>query len=353
MRNERRRLLYKRTVLLLAALLLVLPPVACMAAEGPGEKDGLSGYGKLSVQGTRLCAEDGSPIVLRGISSHGLAWFPEYTSYPSLKTLREYGANVFRVAVYPAQNDGYLEEPELNRKLLYAAIENALAADMYVIVDWHVLQDKNPLKHKDKAKEFFKDIAERYRQEPGILYEICNEPNGSTSYADIKQYAKEVIPVIRKYAADAVVLVGTPKFCTTLEDAIKDPLPFENIMYTYHYYSDVSDCRYARSQITKALDSGIPVFASEWGYKVESKTLDRDTESLDLFLDFLGERGISWVNWALSNKKESYSFISPKSKALSGWTEEELTPSGKYVVARLKERPDAGAAGKVQEEGSS
>ena len=31
--------MYKRTVLLLAALLLVLPPVACMAAEGPEEKE--------------------------------------------------------------------------------------------------------------------------------------------------------------------------------------------------------------------------------------------------------------------------------------------------------------------------
>lgn len=335
MKKPKRARLYKIMILVLA-LLLVLPPASCAEVEPEGRKDSLSDYGQLSVQGTQLCAEDGTPVTLRGISSHGLTWFPEYTNYASLKTLRDYGANVFRVAVYPAQNDGYLEEPELNKKLLYAAIENALAADMYTIVDWHVLQDKNPKKNVEKAKVFFKEVAKRYQNEPGIIYEICNEPNGSTSYRDIADYARAVIPIIRKYSPDAVILVGTPKFCTTLEDAIKNPLPYENVMYTYHYYSDVSDCRYAQIQISKALENDIPVFVSEWGYKVESKTVKEDTEALDEFLDFLEERGISWVNWALSNKNESYSFLNPKETALSGWTIDQLSRSGQYVVERLK-----------------
>ena len=339
MRSKKSRFLYKAVVFSLV-LLLGLPSTACAAEEAGEQKDGLSTYGQLSVQGAQLCAADGTPVVLRGMSSHGLTWFPEYTSYPSLRTLRDYGANVFRVAVYPAQNDGYLEEPELNRKLLYAAIENALAADMYVIVDWHVLQDKNPKKHMEKAKEFFREVTKRYGQEPGILYEICNEPNGNTSYRDIAEYAGVIIPVIRKYAPNAVVLVGMPKFCTTLEAAIERPLAYENVMYTYHYYSDVSDCRYAREQIDTALKNDIPVFVSEWGFKVESKTLKEDTESLDAFLDFLEERGISWVNWALSNKSESYSFISSETRALSNWTEDQLTPSGKYVLSRLKVKTD-------------
>lgn len=298
----------------------------------------MSDYGNLFVMGNQLYSENGEPAVLRGLSSHGLMWYPEYTNYAALCTLREYGANVFRVAVYPAQNDGYLEEPELNEKLLYAAIENALAADMYVIVDWHVLQDENPQKHEDEAKRFFKAVAKRYGQEPGIIYEICNEPNGSTTYKDIQAYADEVIPVIRKYAPDSIVLVGMPKYCTTLEGAIKNPLPYENVMYTYHFYSDISDCRYAQSQIGKALGSGIPVFVSEWGYKAESDTLKKDTESLDAFMDFLEENRISWVNWSLSNKDESYSFIDKRDDLLSGWAADQLSPSGKYVVDRLDGR---------------
>lgn len=326
----------------LAMLVLVCTILLCIlsgliaCAETGRRGNGLSEYGKLSVQGTQLCEEDGSPVVLRGLSSHGLTWYPEYTNYAAMCTLRDYGANVFRIAVYPAQNDGYLEEPELNEKLLYAAIENALAADMYVIVDWHVLKDKNPQKYKDKAKRLFEEVAKRYGQEPGIIYEICNEPNGNTTYQDIRKYANEVIPIIRKHAPESIILVGMPKYCTTLEDAVKEPLLYKNVMYTYHYYSDVSDCRYAQSQISKALDNGIPVFVSEWGYKAESRTLEADTESLDAFMCFLEENGISWVNWALSNKKESYSFIDANNDLLSGWTTNQLSRSGKYVVERLK-----------------
>ncbi len=106
-------------------------------------------------------------------------------------------------------------------------------------------------------------------------------------------------------------------------------------MYTYHYYSSVSDCRYARSQINKALDNGLPVFVSEWGYQAESPTLSKDTEALDTFMDFLEEQDISWINWALSNKDESYSFLAPDCETLSGWTEEQLSPSGRYVISRL------------------
>ncbi len=320
--------------LFIILFIVSLSAIACAADSGQ-HRHGPAESGALSVQGTALCAEDGSPVILRGLSSHGLSWFPEYTNYATLCTLRDYGANAFRIAVYPAQNDGYLEEPKLNEKLLSAAIENALAADLYVIVDWHVLQDENPLKHKEEAKRFFENVARRYGQEPGILYEICNEPNGNTSWRDIRSYAAEIIPLIRSHAPDAVILVGTPNFCTTLEQAIQTPLSCENVMYTYHYYSSVSDCRYARSQINKALDNGLPVFVSEWGYQAESPTLSKDTEALDTFMDFLEEQDISWINWALSNKDESYSFLAPDCETLSGWTEEQLSPSGRYVISRL------------------
>ncbi len=338
---KKSRLPCKLSALILSCV-IVLGFTSCATGCTEAEKgrEGLAEYGNLSVMGSRLCAENGEPVVLRGLSSHGLMWYPEYTNYAALSTLREYGANVFRVAVYPAQKGGYLEEPELNEKLLFAAIENALAADMYVIVDWHVLQDKNPRKHEKEAKRFFQAVAGRYGQEPGIIYEICNEPNGSTTYEDIWDYADEVIPVIRTYAPDSIVLVGMPKYCTTLEGAIENPLPYENVMYTYHFYSAASDCRYAQSQIGRALDNGIPVFVSEWGYKAESETLKRNTESLDAFMDFLEKNRISWVNWSLSNKDESYSFIDKQDDSLSGWTIDQLSPSGKYVVDRLDGRAD-------------
>ena len=287
-------------------------------------------YDRLSVKGTQLCNEQGNPIMLRGISSHGIAWYPEYANYRSLKTLRDHGANVFRVAMYVEQNDGYLEEPELNKKLMYSAVENSLAAGLYTIVDWHVLRDEDPNRHIDEAIPVFEEIAKRYGDHPGIIYEICNEPNGETTYKDIKKYAEKVIPVIRKYAPNAVILVGTPKFCTKLSDAAEDPINAPNIMYTYHYYAEISDGKYAVKEISKALDQGLPVFVSEWGLDSHNIT-ETQLEGTKIFLDFLEQKQIGWVNWSLSNKDEGYSLIKPEVSRLSGWEQHELTDAGRFV----------------------
>ena len=293
----------------------------------------------LAVKGTQLSDQQGSPLVLRGLSSHGIAWYPEYTNYRSLKTWKDYGANVFRVAMYVEQNDGYLEEPELNKKLMYSAIENSLAAGLYTIVDWHVLRDEDPNRHIDEALALFEEIAAHYGDEPGIIYEICNEPNGKTTYKDIKNYANQVIPVIRKYAPDAVILVGTPRFCTTLSEAIEDPIDYPNIMYTYHYYAGVSDCKFAMKEISEALEQGLPVFVSEWGLDSYEVTEEHLTETKN-FLDFLKQKQISWVNWSLCNKDEGYSLIAPDINKLYGWEQHELTDTGRFVLQYLSLETD-------------
>lgn len=299
---------------------------------------GIEENGSLIVEGVQLLDEKGNPVMLRGISSHGIAWYPEYANYRSLKTLKDYGANVFRIAMYVEQSDGYLEEPELNRKLLYSAIENSLAADLYTIVDWHVLRDENPNRHAEEAISVFEEIAKRYGDEPGIIYEICNEPNGDTTYDDIINYAEQVIPVIRKYAPNALILVGTPRFCTSLSEAVENPIQYPNIMYTYHFYAGVSDCKYAIEEISNGLENGLPVFISEWGLDDYRETKEgqgwKDTVQ---FLDFLEEKNISWINWSLCNKDEGYSMISPNVDKLYGWKADELTDSGLLFLQYLTE----------------
>lgn len=299
---------------------------------------GIEENGSLIVEGVQLLDEKGNPVMLRGISSHGIAWYPEYANYRSLKTLKDYGANVFRIAMYVEQSDGYLEEPELNRKLLYSAIENSLAADLYTIVDWHVLRDENPNRHAEEAISVFEEIAKRYGDEPGIIYEICNEPNGDTTYDDIINYAEQVIPVIRKYAPNALILVGTPRFCTSLSEAVENPIQYPNIMYTYHFYAGVSDCKYAIEEISNGLENGLPVFISEWGLDDYRETKEgqgwKDTVQ---FLDFLEEKNISWINWSLCNKDEGYSMISPNVDKLYGWKADEITDSGLLFLQYLTE----------------
>lgn len=56
----------------------------------------------------------------------------------------------------------------------------------------------------------------------------------SDEWEDIYSYATTVIPIIRKYSPDSVVLVGTPTYDRVLAPAVRKPIPYDNIMYSLH-----------------------------------------------------------------------------------------------------------------------
>lgn len=298
---------------------------------------GVSENGKLSVKDGQLVNEDGKIMRLKGMSSHGLMWYPEYTNYRSLKTIRDYGANVFRIAMYTEQNKGYIYNSEESKKILLNTIENVLGADMYAIVDWHTLKDNNPNVNIEKAKEFFDEVSRRYKDEPGVIYEIFNEPSGDTSWQDIKDYANTIIPIIRKNSPNSIILVGTPNYCVDLKSPINDPLEYDNIMYTYHLYTGSCEGGY-KYLIEEAIKNNIAIFVSEWGLSPEKGTNNIDFNKATEFLDYLKKNNISWVNWSLSNKDEPYSAIDPNVEKLSGWNLNDLTESGKFIFDSLSKK---------------
>lgn len=305
------------------------------------QTDGHVNNGWLQVKNGQLHNAAGEPFQLRGMSSHGLAWFPEYTGINAIATTKSYGANLFRIAMYVDDDKGNytidLYDKESNTAAMVTAIDNALRLDMYVIADWHILKDGNPLSRVECAVEFFDMLSAKYADEPGVVYEICNEPNGETTWEDICAYADQVIPVIRANAPNALVLVGTPDFSSNLMAAISTPLPYDNIMYSYHYYTNTPDKSYS-AVLEYARDAQTPVFVSEWGIGdgVPSPT-EQETQRAAEFLAYLQTHSISWANWSLCNKDESYSAILPGVDSLGGWTEADLTESGKLVFKALRQ----------------
>lgn len=297
-------------------------------------ENGINSNGQLSVDSTNLINEKGEIFRLKGMSSHGLMWYPEYINTRSLNTLRGYGANALRIAMYTDQDRGYVYNKKESMKSLLQSVENVLGADMYAIVDWHTLKDDDPNIHIEEAKEFFDEISKRYKDEPGVIYEIFNEPNGDTSWEDIKKYSNEIIPIIRANSPDSIILVGTPNFCTDTKSVVNDPLEYDNILYTYHMYTGSSDGGY-KYLIDKALENGLPIFVSEWGLSKEKDNNQIDYDEGVEFLEYLEEKNISWINWSLSNKDEPYSFISSDSDKLSNWSEKDLSSVGKFIKKAL------------------
>ncbi len=57
-------------------------------------------HGQLSNEQGYLIDENGTKFQLRGISTHGIGWYPEYINAGAMKTVRETGGNVIHIAMY-------------------------------------------------------------------------------------------------------------------------------------------------------------------------------------------------------------------------------------------------------------
>lgn len=300
----------------------------------PARQGGASQNGWLQVSGTQLCNEAGEPVVLRGMSSHGIHWFGQFTSSQAIANMAGYGANLFRVAMYTGEG-GYLSQPEAVKAKTVAAVDAAIKNDLYVILDWHILSDGDPLAHVEEAERFFSEMARRYRDTPNVIYEICNEPNGNVTWAgNVKPYAQRVIRAIRAQSPRAVILVGSPTWSQDIHLAAADPLEGENLMYTLHFYAGTHS-EQLRARIDGALAKGLPIFVSEWGTSRADGSGGVFLDESKVWLDFLERRGISWCNWSLCDKNETSAALRPGTPPEGPWDQNDLTDSGRFVFSRF------------------
>ncbi len=302
--------------------------------------------GALQVSGTQLTNKDGHAVQLKGISTHGLSWFPEYVNKECFRQLREeWNVNVIRLAMYTAEYGGYCSggDQEALKELIRNGVEYASELDMYVILDWHILSDGNPNTYLDQARDFFQEMSQDYASRNNVLYEICNEPNGSTSWSDIKAYAEEIIPVIRNNDEDGIIIVGTPNWSQYVDQAAADPISgYDNIMYSLHFYAATHKDS-LRKAMTDAIDAGLPIFVSEYGICDASGNGSIDENQARKWIDVMNQYGISYVAWNLSNKSETSAILSAGCNKTSGFTEDDLSSSGRWLFAMLtgEDTPDS------------
>ena len=291
--------------------------------------------GWLKTNGAVLENEKGEPIQLKGISSHGIEWFYDVLTYENLKYLKDnWDINVFRIAMYTDSNGkGYIYSPEQTKEKVCNLIDIAIELDLYVIVDWHILDDNNPQTYTTESITFFDDISKKYANTPNIIYEICNEPNGNnvTWEKNIKPYAEQIIPVIRKNSKKSLIIVGTANWCTKLNNVIESPLNFENIIYACHFYSG-SHGKELRNNIKKCIENNIPIFISECGLTDADGDGELYYDEFNEWINFINSNNLSWVYWSFSNKNESSAILIPNYTNI----ENCLSDAGKFIEQVFK-----------------
>lgn len=315
---------------------------AATVPKAPSDPKGttpVSQHGQLSVKNGQLVDKSGKGYQLRGMSTHGLTWFPEFVNESAFKTLRDdWNTNVVRLAMYVDEwgnGQCYMGNKSGSLELLEKGVDICIKLDMYVIIDWHVLNPGDPSKYTNEAKSFFETVSKRYAKYPNVIYEICNEPNGGASWrGNIKPYAEKIIPVIRKNAPNSVIIVGTPTWSQEIDKPLSDPLSYKNVMYAFHFYAATHAG--LRSNVENCVAQGLPVFVSEFGTCDASGGGANDFNETQKWLSYFDKQGISYCNWSICNKDETCSVLRPGTSANGNWSESDLTENGKWIHDWLK-----------------
>lgn len=310
---------------------------AATVPQAPSDPKGttpVSQHGQLSVKNGQLVDKSGKGYQLRGMSTHGLTWFPEFVNESAFKTLRDdWNTNVVRLAMYVDEwgnGQCYMGNKSGSLELLEKGVDICIKLDMYVIIDWHVLNPGDPSKYTNEAKSFFETVSKRYAKYPNVIFEICNEPNGGASWSgNIKPYAEKIIPVIRKNAPNSVIIVGTPTWSQEIDKPLSDPLNYKNVMYAFHFYAATHAG--LRSNVENCVAQGLPVFVSEFGTCDASGGGANDFNETQKWLSYFDKQGISYCNWSICNKDETCSVLRPGTSANGNWSESDLTENGKWM----------------------
>lgn len=309
--------------------------------NGKKEDNPYKAHGKLAVSGTDLVDASGSKFQLKGVSTHGLTWFADFVSKDTYQYFKDsFGINLVRFAMYTDTGDSYGYCSGGNKseieELLGKGVDAATDLGLYVIIDWHILNDNDPNMHIDDAKDFFDRISKKYASYGNVIYEIANEPNGGTTWDSVKSYAETIIPIIRKNAPDAIIIVGTPTWSQDVDVAAVDPITDQtNLMYAVHFYAATHKDD-LRNKVQSALDSGLPIFVSEFGLCDASGNGSIDYDQSDAWFDLINDKNLSYAAWNISNKAETSSLFDSSCTKTSGFTDDDLSDSGRYIKEKIE-----------------
>lgn len=297
----------------------------------------VANHGALSVDGIDIVDKNGKVFQLKGVSTHGINWFPEYVNKDAFSSLAEYGVNAIRLAMYTADYNGYCSGG--NQKELENLIDTGVRAcselGMYVIVDWHILNDNDPNQNKDAAKTFFETMSKKYADKDNVIYEICNEPNGGTTWESVKSYAEEIIPIIRQNDKTALIIVGTPTWSQDVDIAAKNPIEGQdNILYAAHFYASTHKDS-IRSKVKEARKNGLPVIISECSICEASGNGSINYNEAESWMEMLNDGNISFFAWNLSNKDEQSSLLKPSVTKTGGFTQDDFSETGVWFMEQF------------------
>jgi hypothetical protein len=264
----------------------------------------VSYFGEMVVSGNHINgSKTNAPMQVQGMSFFWSNWSGQYWNAATVaRMVDEFKCEIVRAA-YGVDDQGNPYNSADEAKVR-EVVREAIKKGIYVIIDWHSHgADKNPA----AAKDFFSKMAREFGGNDNVIFELFNEPT-QVPWGTVKSYAEQVIPVIREYSNNLIV-VGSPTWSQDVDAAANDPIRAENIAYTLHFYAGTHK-QYLRDKGNNAMQKGLALFVTEWGSCSADGNGGIDYGSTSDWQNWMNQNKISSCNWAINDKAETSSIFS-------------------------------------------
>jgi len=331
-------------------IIVLLFSAVSFAGSGP-----VSYYGKLKVRTGRafidgIKGSDTTKLVqIRGVSFGWSIWEGSrfYNASAVERLAKDWKAEVVRAA-YGATNLEFSSADALaNRERIEKVVDAAIQNDIYVIIDWHSHKAQDEVQN---SKDFFEYMANKYGSYNNVIFELYNEPLTPADWPVIKDYAEQIIPVIRAHSSN-LILVGTPNYSQKVQDVIGSAISDENVGYVLHFYAFSHSVSGWLSNMNSAISSGLPLFVTEYGtvhsdggQLGENHYNTHDAAKSDEWHAYMDSKKISSAAWSVNDKYEGAAFfgatqgVAFDQTVAANWSDTTLmSASGKYIFKKLNE----------------
>jgi endoglucanase len=303
----------------------------------------------LNVDGNRLVDATGRQVVLRGVNRMGFEYscvqnkglFDAPLDPASVDAITSWGANAVRLPLNEhcwlglngvPSGDGYRHGVERYVDLL-------LARDLYVILDLHWSAAGNapaatqaPMPNTDHSEAFWRSVAEHFKGDDRVLFDLFNEPVPNRNQRDITDDAarrswmcwrdgadggtcdavqlngmagsqvvgmQRLVDAVRVTGATNVILLGGIHFANTLWSnptrnwlTYKPIDPLGKLAASWHAYNGTW-CTSVSCYETEVapIAAEVPVIAGEVGND------ECDAEWMTTLLDWLDKKEASYLAW--------------------------------------------------------
>lgn len=289
------------------------------------------GLPQLTVNGNKLQDPSGKTIILRGsclidigaIYDYGGQTAAAFSAKMDKIAAAGVQGHVVRMPVYPkiSYNGGTpycspmpypvgtgptasctpttpLTASDYYTKVLKPAVDYATSQNLYVIIDYHQIDNATTGTSAADATTFWTDIAPKFKDYTNVFYELFNEPIDNTkAWSALKPVAQGWVTTVRNLAPNNVIIVPSNSWDQKPGDAASDPPTGGNLMFTAHIYPSNWNATF-QTQVTTAVGR-VPVFITEWGYGA-SDIATNPTWGTSL-QTFVNGDGASWTAWVTDN----------------------------------------------------